>query len=306
MSSQVPVERPHLSVVIATLNRDEPLCNTLRYFLESETYPTFEVIVVDQSTTHDADTRQFLASSASRLTYVRAPYQNVSRARNEGAQLARGEIVVYVDDDVEPTSGFLLAHAEAYADPGVVGVTGPAPGPGQLLRGRAEVGEETWAALMAGKRTRFDVNFPYPARWAVGCNMSFRKQLIADLGGFDENFVGPAGDDTEFSYRARKVGRILYSPGAHLVHLRSPSGGHRDSAGQARYIWQTAFCTNYFWFKVEATKGQRTREILLAFRRHVVNRYTLRNGRWLAFGVAFLRGIRDSERVIRKLRVEGR
>jgi GT2 family glycosyltransferase len=297
---------PTLSVVIATLNRDRPLCNTLRYFLEAETYPRFEVIVIDQSTSHDADTLQFLASCAGRLTYVQAPYQNLPKARNHGAQIAGGEIIVYVDDDVEPAAGFLLGHAEPYADPTVVGVTGPAPGPEQPLQGREDISEEAWAALMARRKTRFDVNFPYLARWAVGCNMSFRKQVIADLGGFDENFIGPAGDDTEFSYRARKVGDILYSPAARLVHLRASSGGLRDAAGQVRYVWQTAFSTNYFWFKVGARSGFRCRRTIQTFRQQVLNRHTLRNGRWLAFAVAFLRGIRDSERVIRQLRVERR
>jgi GT2 family glycosyltransferase len=276
----------------------------LRYFLEGEYYPSFEVIVVDQSTNHDAETRHFLAAASRKLTYIDADYQNLPRARNQGAALARAEIVVYVDDDVEPLPGFLHGHAEAYADPTIIGVTGPAPGPGKPLLGRAEIGEDLWADLMACRRTRFNVNFPYPARWAVGCNMSFRKRVILDVGGFDENFVGPAGEDTEFSYRARTAGTILYSPAAHLVHLQSPSGGHRDAAGRTRYITQTAFCTNYFWFKVGARRSRRTREVLLEFRKHVVNRYTLRNGSWLPFAVAFLRGVRDSERVIRRIRID--
>lgn len=300
---QQSTEAPHLSVVIATLNRDLPLCNTLRYFLAQEDYPSFEVIVVDQSAGHDAETTQFLRAAADRVTYVQAPYRNLPRARNHGARLAQGEIVVYVDDDVQPVPGFLRGHAEAYADPIVLGVTGPAPGPDQALRDRSAVGEELWEALMARRKMRFDVSFPFIAQWAVGCNMSFRKRVISELGGFDENFVGPAGDDSEFSHRVSKRGRILYAPAAHLVHLRAPSGGLRDASGQARYVWQTAFCVNYFWFKIEAPRSRRTREVLLAFRRHVVNRYTLLNGRWLPFTAAFVKGVRDSERVIRGLRV---
>ena len=296
---------PLLSIVIATLNRDETLCNTLRYFFEAETYPRFEVIVIDQSTKHDTRTLEFLAAAASRMTYVKSPYQNLPRARNEGARLARGEIVVYVDDDVEPVPGFLLGHAAPYSDPAVLGVTGPAPTTGQPLRGRAEIGEGTWAALMARKDMRFDVNFAFSAQWAVGCNMSFRRQLIEDLGGFDENFVGPAGDDAEFSHRVRKKGAIQYTPAAHLVHLKASSGGLRDSAGQARYVWQTAFCINYFWFKIETPRRVRHRMTLRAFRQEVLNRRTIRNGRWLPFALAFLRGIRDSERVIRQRRQRG-
>jgi glycosyltransferase involved in cell wall biosynthesis len=102
---------PLVSIVIATLNRDEPLCNTLRYFFDVETYPRFEVIVIDQSATHDTNTLEFLAAAAARMTYVKTSYRSLPRARNEGAKLARGEIVVYMDDDVEPATGVLFGHA---------------------------------------------------------------------------------------------------------------------------------------------------------------------------------------------------
>jgi len=247
---------------------------------------------------------EFLATAAGRMTYGKVPYQNLPRARNEGARLAQGAIVVYVDDDVEPVAGFLLGHADPYSDPAVLGVTGPGPTPGQPPKGHAKIGEGTWAALMARKDMRFDVNFAFSTQWAVGCNMSFRRQLFEDLGGFDEDFVGPAGDDAEFSHRVRKRGTIQYTPAAHLIQLKTSSGGLRDSAGQARYVWQTAFCINYFWFKIETPRQVRCRMTLRAFRREVLNWWTIINGQWLPFALAFLRGIRDSERVIRQLRRE--
>jgi len=302
-----PGDLPLLSVVIATLNREEMLCNTLRYFFEVETYPQFEVIVIDQSIRHDPKTLEFLAVHATRMTYVRPDYKNLPRARNEGARLARGEIVVYVDDDVEPSAGFLLGHARPYSNPAVRGVTGPAPEPGQPLRGRAEIGDEAWTALMERREMRFDVSFAFSAQWAAGCNMSFRRQVIDDLGGFDENFLGPLGDDAEFSYRVGKArGLIHYSPAAHLVHLKAPGGGLRDAAGQAHYVWQTAFSVNYFWFKIWAAWRLRRRMTLRSFRQQVVNRRTITNGQWFPFARAFLRGIRDSERVIRQLRGRAR
>src|SRR5712692_2270174 len=302
-SGSAPGDLPLLSVVIATLNRDETLRNTLRYFLAEETYPRFEIIVIDQSASHDPKTLEFLSAHASRMTYVRAEYKNLPRARNEGARLARGEIVVFVDDDVEPRTGFLLGHARPYSDPAVLGVTGPAPEPGQPLRGRAEIGDEAWTALMERREMRFDVSFAFSAQWAAGCNMSFRRQVIDDLCGFDENFLGPLGDDAEFSYRVGKAGGLIHhSPAAHLVHLKAPGGGLRDAAGQAHYVWQTAFSVNYFWFKIGAAWGLRRRMTLRSFRQQVVNRRTITNGQWLPFALAFLRGIRDSERVIRDLR----
>ena len=93
---------PKISVTIPTLNREEPLCNTLRYFLETETYPSFEVIVVDQSDGHLEATRDFLVRTADKFCYVSTDYKGLPKARNHGTRLARGEIVVFVDDDVEP------------------------------------------------------------------------------------------------------------------------------------------------------------------------------------------------------------
>ena len=66
-----PDDLPLVSIVIATLNRDEPLCNTLRYFFGAETYPRFEVIAIDQSATHEATTLGFLSAAADRMTYVK-------------------------------------------------------------------------------------------------------------------------------------------------------------------------------------------------------------------------------------------
>ncbi len=293
---------PLISVVIATLNREEMLCNTLAYFFGVETYPRFEIIVIDQSTAHEPKTVNFLDMHATKMTYVRAEYKNLPRARNQGSRLARGDVVVFVDDDVEPRAGFLFGHAQPYSNPSVHGVTGPTPEPGRPLKSPAEIGDKKWTALLEGEEMRFDITVPFSAQYAAGCNMSFRKRVIDDLGGFDENFVGPLGDDAEFSHRVRKRGLIYYTPAAYLVHLMAPGGGVRDSIGQALYVRQTAFCVNYFWFKVEAPQKIRRHMTLRYFRDHALNRRTITNGQWLPFTVAFLRGLRESNRIIRQLR----
>src|SRR5262245_45227812 len=161
-------QEPMISVVIPTLNREEPLCNTLRYFLETETYPSFEVIVIDQSDGHLEATREFLAHNADSVRYVTVDYKSLPRARNHAVRLAKGEIIVFVDDDVEPVPGFLLAHARCYVDRGVVGVAGAMLRRGESLATRAAIGEDTYRALLERRQTRFDVDFSYSAPWAAG------------------------------------------------------------------------------------------------------------------------------------------
>ena len=293
---------PEISVVIPTLNREEHLCNTLRYFLEVETYPSFEVIVVDQSDGHLGATRDFLARNADKMRYIRTDYKSLPQARNHGVQLARGEIIVFVDDDVEPAAGFLFAHARCYADSAVVGVAGPVLQRGHPLTTRAAIGERAYWSLVQQRSMRFDVDFSFTAQWAAGCNMSFRRALIADLGGFDQTFHGVAiGEEAEFSHRAKKKGTICYIPDARLVHLAVQSGGCRDAASR-EYLRQAAFCENYFWYRVEVSFFLRWRMVWKAFRGNVLNRKALARGNFLQSVLGFAEGLWRSSVHIRRLR----
>jgi GT2 family glycosyltransferase len=298
-SAEANWDTPRISVVIPTLNRDEPLCVTLRYFLEVETYPDFELIVIDQSDSHDATTLEFLAKNASRMNYIAATYKGLPKARNHGVHLATGEIVVFVDDDVVPAPGFLFAHAICYAIQRVIGVAGPTPLPGQSLLSREAIGESGYVSLVQQREMRFDVDFPFSAQWAQGCNMSFRREKIIALGGFDEVFQKVAvGEDAEFSHRARKIGTIRYTPDARLVHMHVPTGGCRDAANQREYMRNVAFCKNYFWFRVEATFAQRMRAMWRTFRSSVLNR----RGDFFQAAIGFVEGFLMSSAHIRRLR----
>jgi len=295
------LEVPEISVVIPTLNREKPLCDTLRYFLEIETYPIFEVIVIDQSDVHVDATRDFLAQNAARIRYVPADYKSLPRARNHGVQLARGEIVVFVDDDVEPTAGFLLAHARCYVDPAVVGVAGPLLQDGQGLTSRTAIGERAYWTLVQRRGMRFDVDFSFSAQWAAGCNMSFRRALIIEVGGFDETFYGAAiGEDAEFSHRAKKKGTIWYSPDARLVHLAVPKGGCRDAVSH-EYHRQVAFCVNYYLHRVEVGRSLRWVMVWRAFRGNVFNRKALAGGGFLQSLLSFAEGLWKSSVHISRL-----
>lgn len=290
-------DRPSVSVVVPTLNREEPLCKTLRYFLEVETYPDFEVIVVDQSKHHEPVTTEFLRAIQGRVRHLCVDYQNLPRARNEGCRIARGDVVLFVDDDVEPFPGFIRAHAEPYSNPQIAGVTGPSAGPGQPLLSAQELGERGVQSLKARKTMRFDVDFPFHAQWAVGCNMSFRRELIKTLGGFDENFHGVAvGEDVEFSWRIENAGGLIqYAPAARLVHLNVAGGGCRSDQRE-EYVRRYAESSHYFWLKLGLPFPTRFRLAWGAFRKHVANRRVLRDGLFVRLCGSFFRGMLAARR----------
>src|SRR5579859_3268611 len=103
---------PFISVVIPTYNRRDSLLRTLAA-LERQAYPfdRFEVIVVSDGATDGTGDAVRALSTSYRLRCLEQVNSGPSVARNHGARAACGEVVVYLDDDVEPLPRFLERHA---------------------------------------------------------------------------------------------------------------------------------------------------------------------------------------------------
>ncbi|MGH2975486.1 MAG: glycosyltransferase [Solirubrobacterales bacterium] len=154
--------------------------------------------------------------------------QGLSGARNSGVAECRGEVVAFLDDDAVAAPDWLERLGEAYRDPAVLGVGG-------TVRPAWVESTPAW--------------FPAEFNWVVGCthsgmprereavrnlvgaNMSFRREALAEVGGFRHELgrVGtiPAGcEETDLCIRigARQPdGRILYDPAAAVDHTVPPS-----------------------------------------------------------------------------------
>ena len=105
---------PFISVIICTHNRAACLGRAIDSLLGQE-YPCFEVLVVDNAS---ADATRSVVQTRSRddqrLTYVYEARLGLSAARNRGAALAQGELLVYLDDDAEAGDGWLAAFAMGF------------------------------------------------------------------------------------------------------------------------------------------------------------------------------------------------
>lgn len=239
-----------ISVIVPTYNRDEPLIKTLESLFR-QGYRDFEIIVVDQSDKKFSKKEEFLKKHSAKIRYFSFSPPNAAAARNFGAKKAKGEILLFLDDDVECESNLLKSHFKNYEDKKVGAVVGRIVTVGQKEEPeRKNVGRITkWGKFTGGwsskiKQEIFD---------AITCNASWRKSVFEEIGGFDENFSGPIREDSDLAIRTQKAGwKIIFEPEAQLTHLRAESGGFRKTEGRLKWYFGFFKSETYFakkWIK---------------------------------------------------------
>lgn len=207
-----------LTVCIVTYERPTYLARCLSALRERGS-GIDEIVVVDASAASGAAA---VATQDARIRYVHAPRLAgwMTRSRNEALRWASGDVIAFIDDDAVIRDGWADALRKAFADPSVAAVSGRTcnglPGEeryeqpiGQLL----DNGEltEGFAALREE---------PVEVMHGIGANMSFRRTVLAELGGFRDDYPGTAlREDTDMFLRVRAIGgRVLFVPNAVVDH----------------------------------------------------------------------------------------
>ncbi|MDT7953363.1 MAG: glycosyltransferase family 2 protein [Acetobacteraceae bacterium] len=243
---------PRVTIIVPTFNRPVFVQSTVRQLLD-QSYRDVELWVIDQSGPEAATSnRAFVAACGDeRLQYVHLTRAGLPNARNVGLARARGEIVVFTDDDVILLSpDFIEAHVRCFDDPRVGGVVGR-----HLERFIGENSRKTACHVDWSGRTIF--NLRGTERQEIGSckgsNMSFRMSAIAEIGGFDRRTH--LLEDTDFSVRIAKAGwKLVFEPAAEVVHLSAPAGGVRAAPGLATEA-QRFRSTAYFVAKHRGLPG---------------------------------------------------
>ncbi|MHB1912895.1 MAG: glycosyltransferase family 2 protein [Acidimicrobiales bacterium] len=242
---EVAGPRPDVSVVVPTYNRAELLARLLDA-LEAQQGVAFEIIVVDDCSTDG--TWELLgrrgrtttaAGSAGGVTIhrVRTPVNSgPATARNIGWRRAAGHLIAFIDDDCVPQPGWLEALAGAFAA-GNGNTTGSGRTIGASGAGGAEVDIGAEVGIVQGATLPLPEQAAGRGPFAVfvwvdrdhgryeTCNIAYRRDLLEELGGFDESFGTVAGapvwgEDVDLGWRAREAGaRIVFEPAA-LAHCQ--------------------------------------------------------------------------------------
>ncbi len=170
-----------VSVVVPTLNRRVLLSETIASILD-QSFSDWELIIVDEASSDD--TQDFLGSLRDpRIRAVRR--DQVGRrpaACNDGLALARGEFVMFVDDDDLLRSDAMLRLVAALRDhPEAVGATG-------TCRLFAEDGDSTRVYRSTRNHTRQISRELLYGWWSNSGQNLYRMAIVREVGGFDTAF----------------------------------------------------------------------------------------------------------------------
>ena len=211
-----------LSVVVITYKRPEFLRRCLDSLAQLRV-PASEVLVVDQSP--DDQSRVVAEQAGVRWLDNKANAGNMTSSRNVGLQVATGDLVAFIDDDVEVDPGWSAALAEVFGDlPEVGGATGLTLNDGQAHDWCAAVGSVDGSGRLVGHFDCTAVTARQPVSHLLGANMTFRRSALITMGGFDEDWPGTAmAEDTDVALRVRRAGwSLVFDPAVRVVHYGAP------------------------------------------------------------------------------------
>jgi glycosyltransferase involved in cell wall biosynthesis len=220
-------EATKLSVIVPTRNRHGSLRRTVAHLCDQDLPSSrYEVIVVDDGSTPPVEAND-LGRAEVRL--LRRAGGERSAARNSGAEVARGEILLFVDDDITAQRGLLTAHLTGHRTwPGALAVGAVhlppaiAETPFGLFRVRLEGADSPVASGPVESPT-----------FCTAANMSISRARFTQLGGFDSGLI--SAEDQDLALRHVGCGgRIVFVADAPVIH--------EDVAVDAR-----TYCRRHEW-----------------------------------------------------------
>jgi glycosyltransferase involved in cell wall biosynthesis len=265
----------HISAIICTRNRPDLIGAAVASVL-ANTYPDFELLVVDQST--DERTGHIvraLAASYPNLRYMHTEIAGLSRAYNIGIRETTGEILAFTDDDCVAPADWIESIARMFsADRAVDLLYGQVLMPASL-----KDHPDTIPTLVVENEIRLTPADHFRI-FGMGANFAARRDLLTRIRGFDEVLGGggplKSSQDFDLQYRAHLGGAtVLLTSRVSVEHygLRNPQQWEATlkayGIGDGAFYFKHVRCGDWFAMRLLAGRVLKlaTREALNGFRK---------------------------------------
>lgn len=225
-----------IDIIIPTYSRSdkiEPLCRSLSSMLRENDH----IYIISQCEKTEI-------SASDNITHLHLKKPNLPAARNIGLLAGKGDLVLFLDDDVVPMDGLLDAHRKCYNNPSIGCVAG-------YIEDSLFFKNQNAPSIINLKTGECRQNFSFEKSQftisVMGANMSFRKDLLINIQGFDRDYKGNAHwEDIDCAFRIQTSGhKIWFCSEAKVIHQRDPLGGCRKHTGSI-YAFHVFANTSYF------------------------------------------------------------
>jgi len=227
-------DAPVASIVIPVYNHYAHTLTCLRALAEHPPQAAHEIIVIDDGST-DA-TATALPDIVGLSYHRRARNGGFVAACNEGAALARGDYLVFLNNDTVPQPGWLDALLHTFGEHPETGLAGA-----QLLYPDGRLQEAGGVVFNDGSAWNYgrfespeDPRFSYvrDSDYVSAAALALPRTLFVEVGGFAECYAPAYYEDTDLAFTIRERGhRVVYQPAARVVHLEGITAGTDTGAG---------------------------------------------------------------------------
>jgi GT2 family glycosyltransferase len=227
-----PCERPRLSIVVPVYNDYRVTAHCLQALHAQLAGEAVEVIVADDGS---SDLTTSLEERIGGLRVVRGENLGFLRNCRRAAASARGELLLFLNNDTAVTPGWLAPLLSVFDDP-EVGAAGPmllfADGALQEAGGIVWRDGSAWNFGRADAPDKPAYNYRRDVDYVSGACLALRRELWERLGGFDERFAPAYYEDADLCFAVRAAGyRVVYQPASRVFHFEGVSNGTDLAAG---------------------------------------------------------------------------
>lgn len=219
----------YISVIICTYNRDKYIYHVLESLAQND-YPRegFEIVVVYNNCTDNTSSEVARFASSYPDVCLRCfneTEQGLSYARNRGLREARGDILIYVDDDAFVGENYLSGYAELFERRKDISAAG-----GPVIPYYESGSEPDWMTfhlrcLLTGYVYFGEKERDFPGdKYPCGCNSAFRASVFEKTGPYNVN-LGRKGNDLgggeekDIFRKMEMAGlKYIYTPACRLYH----------------------------------------------------------------------------------------
>ncbi len=232
------LEKPEVSVIIPVFNNCLCTIDCIKSISENTSDVEYEIIVVDNASTDN--TRRILNDIPNIRVVTNSRNLGFVEACNGGARNAKGEYLIFLNNDTKVTKGWMKALLDTAKEDSLAGIVGA-----KLIypNGKLqEAGGIVWSDGSAWNYGRNDdaekpeYNHLREVDYCSAACILVRKELFEKVGGFDVRYAPAYCEDSDLAFSLRKLGyKTLYQPRAEIIHLEGMTAGTDTSKGMKHY-----------------------------------------------------------------------